>query len=70
MEVEAKAEDEDEKNIVMSSYNSFMDMEVWRSSSELSLKIAQLTKVLPRYEDYALNAQIRRSSNSVSSNIA
>ena len=45
-------------------------MDVWKLSMALSVKMALITKDLPRYEDYALNSQIRRASNSISSNIA
>jgi len=45
-------------------------MEVWKKTHELSLKIFELTTDLPKSEDYALTSQIRRSSNSVSANIA
>lgn len=49
---------------------SFRDMNVWQSSFQLSIEVFNLTKDLPRSEDYALTSQIRRSSNSVSANIA
>lgn len=49
---------------------SFRDMDVWQESLQLSIEIFKLTKDLPRSEDYALTSQIRRSSNSVSANIA
>lgn len=49
---------------------SFRDMEVWKSAHTLSVKLFYLTVSLPRSEDYALTSQIRRSSNSISANIA
>ncbi|WP_340103234.1 four helix bundle protein [Rhodohalobacter sp. 8-1] len=49
---------------------SFRDMSVWQNSFQLSISVFNLTKGLPRSEDYALTSQIRRSSNSVSANIA
>jgi len=49
---------------------SFRDMDVWKKSHELSIRIFKLTANLPRSEDYALTSQIRKSSNSVSANIA
>ena len=49
---------------------SFREMSVWQHSYELSTDIFNLTNDLPRSEDYALTSQIRRSSNSVSANIA
>jgi four helix bundle protein len=51
-------------------YTSFTQMPVWQKAHELSIKIFQLTANLPRSEDYGLTSQIRRSSNSVSGNIA
>lgn len=49
---------------------SFRDMDVWQDSFQLSIAVFDLTKGLPRSEDYALTSQIRRSSNSISANIA
>jgi len=51
-------------------YSSFEDMPVWKKSIELSGLIFKMTVSLPRCEDYGLTSQIRRSSNSVSGNIA
>ena len=51
-------------------YSSFEDMPVWKNSIALSGLIFNLTISLPRCEDYGLTSQIRRSSNSVSGNIA
>lgn len=49
---------------------SFKDMEVWQKANELAIEVFKLTIPLPRSEDYALTSQTRRSSNSVSGNIA
>ena len=49
---------------------SFRDMNVWKESHQLSVEIFHLTAKLPRSEDYALTSQLRRSSNSISANIA
>jgi len=49
---------------------NFKDMSVWQNSFKLSIDVFNLTKALPKSEDYALASQIRRSSNSVSANIA
>ena len=54
----------------MPNIRSFRDMEVWKLAHYLSVRIFQLTISLPRSEDYALTSQIRRSSNSISANIA
>jgi len=49
---------------------SFRDMKVWRMANELSYQVFELTKDLPRSEDYGLTSQIRRSANSISANIS
>ncbi|GAA5521888.1 hypothetical protein Asal01_01836 [Fodinibius salicampi] len=49
---------------------SFRDMNVWQKANELSYKVFELTKLLPRSEDYGLTSQIRRSANSIAANIA
>lgn len=49
---------------------SFRDMEVWQKAHDLSLEVFEITKDLPRSEDYALTSQIRKSWNSAAANIA
>ncbi len=51
-------------------YQSFEEMPVWQKAIELAANIFDLTENLPRKEDYRLTSQIRRSSLSVSGNIA
>ena len=51
-------------------YNSFEDMPVWQKSTDLAVKIFNLTEGLPRKEDYGLTSQIRNSALSVSGNLA
>ena len=51
-------------------YKNFTDMPVWQKAMDLSVEVFNLTTSLPRSEDYGLTSQIRRSSNSVPSNIA
>jgi four helix bundle protein len=51
-------------------YKSFEEMPVWQKAMELAVKIFNLTENLPRKEDYGLTSQIRKSSLSVSGNIA
>lgn len=51
-------------------YKSFKEMPVWRKALELSVKVFKLSATLPKCEDYGLTSQIRRSSNSVTGNIA
>jgi len=45
-------------------------MPVWQKAHKLAVNAFQLSVNLPRSEDYGLTSQIRRSSNSVSGNIA
>jgi len=51
-------------------YRSFTEMPVWQKANKLAVDVFNLTVDLPRSEDYGLTSQIRRSSNSVSANIA
>ena len=51
-------------------YKSLEEMPVWQKAMELAIKIYQLTEKHPKKEDYGLTSQIRRSSLSVSGNIA
>ena len=51
-------------------YKSFCEMPVWQKSNDFALKVFNQTINLPRSEDYGLTSQLRRSSNSVSGNIA
>ena len=55
----------------MSSIKSFEDLECWKSARELRMFVAQ--NIISRFsieEKYALTSQLRRSSRSVSDNIA
>ncbi len=51
-------------------FKSFTELPVWNIALKLSGEIFNLTVELPKSEDYGLTSQIRRSSNSVSANIA
>jgi hypothetical protein len=51
-------------------YNSFEDMPVWQKSTDLAVKVFNLTERLPRKEDYGLTSQIRSSALSVPGNLA
>jgi four helix bundle protein len=51
-------------------FNSFEEMPVWIKGMELARRIHQLTGTLPRKEDYGLTSQIRRSSLSITGNLA
>lgn len=49
---------------------NFIDMPVWQMAHQLSIEVFKMTTKLPKSEDYALTSQVRKSSNSVSSNIS
>jgi len=49
---------------------SHKELNVFKSSFELALQINQLSKDFPLEERYSLTDQVRRSSRSVSTNIA
>jgi four helix bundle protein len=55
----------------MSSLKSFEDLECWKATRELRMFVAQ--NIIPKFpveEKYALTSQLRRSSRSISDNIA
>ena len=55
----------------MSSLKSFEDLECWKTARELRIFVAQ--NIISKFsieEKYALTSQLRRSSRSVSDNIA
>ena len=54
----------------MAGFKSFEEMEVWQSSIELCTEVYQITKNELFNKDFGLKDQIRRSSVSISSNIA
>ena len=54
----------------MSLIKSFRDLDVYKNSMDLTMKIFDLTGSLPERERYNLTGQIRRSSRSVCTNIA
>ena len=45
-------------------------MPIWRKALDLSGIVFEITLPLPKSEDYGLTSQIRKSSNSVTANIA
>ena len=49
---------------------SFEKLIVWQDAKTLTIEIYKLTKAFPKEEIYGLSSQIKRSANSVNSNIA
>jgi len=48
---------------------SYKKLEIWQEARELSIKIHEMTLLLPKLEQFEEAQQIRRSSKSVRSNI-
>ena len=51
-------------------YTDFTQMPVWRNAMDIAVEVFTISAALPRKEDYALTSQIRRSAESISSNIS
>jgi four helix bundle protein len=49
---------------------AFEDLRVWQESMELAVEIYKISRNFPDSEQFAITNQIRRSSTSVSANIA
>jgi four helix bundle protein len=54
----------------MSHANSFKDLIVYQKAYKLAMEIFEISKDFPKEEKYSLTDQIRRSSRSVTSNLA
>ena len=54
----------------MGQINSYRDLIVYQKAYKLAMEIFEITKTFPKEEKYSLTDQIRRSSRSVTSNIA
>ena len=54
----------------MSKIESFKDLIVYQKAYKLAMEIFELSSGFPREEKYSLTDQIRRSSRSVTSNLA
>ncbi len=48
---------------------SYKDLDIYKRAFDVSLKIHQMSFQLPKFEQYEVGSQIRRSSKSISSNI-
>ena len=51
-------------------YKDFQELPVWQLAMQIAVEVFSLTEQLPGKEDYGLTSQIRRSSLSISDNIA
>ena len=49
---------------------SFRDLDVYKRSYNLTLKIYEIAKTLPKDEQYGLSSQLRRAATSIPLNIA
>jgi four helix bundle protein len=49
---------------------NFLNLEIWKKSHQLTLKIYKTTKHFPKEETFGLTSQMRRSSSSIPTNIA
>ena len=54
----------------MAQINGFRDLIVYQKAYQLAMEIFEITKTFPKEERYSLTDQIRRSSRSVTANIA
>ncbi|MCA9329003.1 four helix bundle protein [Candidatus Saccharibacteria bacterium] len=57
-------------NSTRKKIDRFEDMPVWQESQELAVSIYKATNNFPENEKYGITSQVRRSSSSVSANIA
>jgi four helix bundle protein len=49
---------------------TFTDLDAWKESHKLVLKVYQLTSKFPKEETYSMTSQMRRCAVSITSNIA
>ncbi len=49
---------------------SFTDLEVWKTGHDLVIQVYQITKSFPKDEQFGLVSQMKRSSASITANIA
>ena len=55
---------------IVVSIRTFEDLEVWKKAREVRLFVQKLVRKFPPEEKYALAIQIRKSSRSITNNIA
>ena len=53
----------------MSDFRTYKDLDIYKISLQLFLELHPISLKLPKYELYELGSQVRRSSDSVVSNI-
>ena len=62
------------KSLIVKNKNmyvfSFEKLEVWKEAIQLSKKVYILTEKFPKEEKFGLISQVRRATNSISSNLA
>lgn len=51
-------------------HHNFRELEVWKESKDLSIRVYKLTRSFPNSEMYGITSQINRSAVSIPSNIA
>ncbi len=56
--------------MINESFKSFEELDVWKLSRELRIKVSEISKRFPNNEKYILKSQLLRSSRSVPANIA
>ena len=49
---------------------NFYDLDAWKKSHDLVLKIYKITKYFPKEEKYGMISQLRRAGSSITANIA
>ncbi|MFW5755724.1 MAG: four helix bundle protein [Tangfeifania sp.] len=49
--------------------NSYRDLDIYKMSYSLAIKVHQMTLTLPKYEMYEQGSQVRRSTKSIKYNI-
>lgn len=54
----------------MGKITTFKDLIVWQKAHRLTLDVYQAVKDFPKYEEFGLSSQMRRSSSSAPSNVA
>jgi four helix bundle protein len=54
----------------MPNIRSFKELRVWQNAMDLAMRVFELSKKFPTSERFSLTDQFRRSSRSVTSNIA